>query len=260
MPIVNKNGLKARKKANFQVPKTKAAKATVNKTKAAKGNGAKATKANGNKKQLKDPTLNRNTVRSQKTRQRLVEATIKLVAEVGVEAVSVSEVARRAEVTRPGAYYHFKSREELLDAFREELDDQLLKVIDGSMDVADLYSFPAEVAAEDKDLIQLRIQKMLDQGPSKDILITQRLKQFNRFQKTGRLQSGVDPEMAAIIVSSSLVAAYLAVSEGKTKKQRHNLAKRFGRTYHHLLFYGLLDPESDDWPEFPAYTENGGES
>ena len=198
---------------------------------------------------------NGKTARSVKTRKRLVEATIKLVAEVGVDAVSVSEVARRAGVTRPGAYYHFKSREELMAAVADELDEQLLKIVEGSMDVEDVYSFPADIAAEDQDLIRLRILKMLEHGSVADVLITQRKKVFRANARKGRLQAGVDPEIAAIIASTSLVAAYLAVSEGKTKSQRHKLAKRFGKTYHHMLFYGVLDPKSAAWPDVPDYPE-----
>jgi AcrR family transcriptional regulator len=198
---------------------------------------------------------NGKTARSVKTRKRLVEATIKLVAEVGVDAVSVSEVARRAGVTRPGAYYHFKSREELMAAVADELDEQLLKIVEGSMDVEDVYSFPADIAAEDQDLIRLRILKMLEHGSVADVLITQRKKVFRANARKGRLQAGVDPEIAAIIASTSLVAAYLAVSEGKTKSQRHQLAKRFGKTYHHMLFYGVLDPKSTAWPDVPDYPE-----
>jgi len=202
---------------------------------------------------------NGKTARSAKTRKRLVEATIKLVAEIGVDAVSVSEVARRAGVTRPGAYYHFKSREELMEAVADELDDQLLKIVEGSMDVEDVYSFPADIAAEDEDLIRLRILKMLEHGSVADVLVTQRKKVFRANSRKGRLQHGVDPEMAAIIASTSLVAAYLAVSEGKTKSQRHKLAKRFGKTYHHMLFYGVLDPKNDAWPHVPDYPELGDE-
>ena len=51
--------------------------------------------------------------KSLETRELLMKTAMLLMAEVGEQAVSVSEVARRAGVTRPGAYYHFKKKEDL---------------------------------------------------------------------------------------------------------------------------------------------------
>ena len=196
-------------------------------------------------------------VRSRKfTRQALLQAAIKLMAEVGVEAVSVSEVARRAGVTRPGAYYHFKNRDELLVAVHEELDRQLVKVVVGTKDIDDVYSLPAEIAAEDEDFIRLRILKMLERGVEGDVLITTRRKVFARNKRMGRLQTGVDSDMAALISSSTLAAALLSVSDGKSQQERLELAKLFGKTYHQLLFYGVLDYEKyRQCPKIPSYSE-----
>ena len=110
------------------------------------------------------------TARSRATRQKLISAASKLIVEKGINSVSVVAVAKAAGVTRPGAYYHFKTREALLDAVRNETDHQLVRTVAGSKEDKYLYSQAAEFAAEDQDAIYLRIQRMLEQGPDDVIL------------------------------------------------------------------------------------------
>jgi TetR/AcrR family transcriptional repressor of uid operon len=50
------------------------------------------------------------------TRERIVEAALRLFSERGTAAVSVREVADAAGVTVPGLYYHFASKAELIHA------------------------------------------------------------------------------------------------------------------------------------------------
>lgn len=49
----------------------------------------------------------------------LIETAIRLVSAKGMEALSLSEVAREAGVNRTTVYYHFADREALIDAIRE---------------------------------------------------------------------------------------------------------------------------------------------
>lgn len=49
----------------------------------------------------------------------LIETAIKLVSAKGMEALSLSEVAREAGVNRTTVYYHFADRDALVDAIRE---------------------------------------------------------------------------------------------------------------------------------------------
>ena len=194
------------------------------------------------------------TARTRRTRRALVDAAAKLMAEVGIESVSVSEVAKRAGVTRPGAYYHFKNRDELLDAVRADVDRQLVKTVGGTTATDDMYTYPAELAAEDTNLFKMRIMRLLESGPRKDVLAHARKRVFSRFKRSGELRDNVDPDMAALISTAALVAAFMAVSQAKSKKRRHELAREFGDNYYQLLFYGVLNPELyPDWPEVPRY-------
>lgn len=194
------------------------------------------------------------SARSRATRQKLISATSKLIVEKGINSVSVVAVAKAAGVTRPGAYYHFKTREALLDAVRSQTDHQLVRTVAGSKEDKYLYSQAAEFAAEDQDAIYLRIQRMLEQGPE-DVIIRSRVRGIKRAERENLLRPGVDPEIAAMVTGASLVSSFLAVSEFKQKSRRHKQAKVFGRTNHALLYDGALIPEKlGNWPTLPRYS------
>ena len=194
------------------------------------------------------------TARSRATRQKLISAASKLIIEKGINSVSVVAVAKAAGVTRPGAYYHFKTREALLDAVRNETDHQLVRTVAGSKEDKYLYSQAAEFAAEDQDAIYLRIQRMLEQGPD-DVIIRSRVRGIKRAERENLLRSGVNPEIAAMITGASLTSSFLAVSEFKQKNRRHKQAKVFGRTNYALLYDGALLPEKlGSWPTLPRYS------
>ena len=194
------------------------------------------------------------TARSRATRQKLISAASKLIVEKGINSVSVVAVAKAAGVTRPGAYYHFKTREALLDAVRNETDHQLVRTVAGSKEDKYLYSQAAEFAAEDQDAIYLRIQRMLEQGQD-DVIIRSRVRGIKRAERENLLRSGVNPEIAAMITGASLISSFLAVSEFKQKNRRHKQAKIFGRTNYALLYDGALLPEKlGSWPTLPGYS------
>ena len=54
--------------------------------------------------------------KSQKTRERILEAALDLLAEKGYAATSTPAIARRAALSRTAMLYHFPSRQVLLDA------------------------------------------------------------------------------------------------------------------------------------------------
>jgi AcrR family transcriptional regulator len=194
------------------------------------------------------------SARSRATRQKLIAAASKLIVEKGINSVSVVAVAKAAGITRPGAYYHFKTRDALLEAVRNDTDHQLVRTLAGSKEDKFLYSQAAEFAAEDQDTIYLRIQRMLEQGTD-DVIIRSRQRGLTRAARESLVKPGVEPDIAAIITSTTLISSFLAVSEFKQKSRRHKQAKLFGKTNYQLLFDGALLPEKlEHWPKLPRYS------
>jgi len=197
------------------------------------------------------------SARSRATRQKLIAAASKLIVEKGINSVSVVAVAKAAGITRPGAYYHFKTRDALLEAVRNDTDHQLVRTVAGSKEDKYLYSQAAEFAAEDQDTIYLRIQRMLEQGAD-DVIISSRRRGLTRAAREDLVKPGVEPDIAAIITSTTLISSFLAVSEFKQKSRRHKQARLFGKTNYQLVFDGALLPEKlQHWPKLPRYSPAG---
>ena len=200
------------------------------------------------------------SARSRATRQKLIAAASKLIVEKGINSVSVVAVAEAAGITRPGAYYHFKTRDTLLEAVRNDTDHQLVRTLAGSKEDKYLYSQAAEFAAEDQDTIYLRIQRMLEQGAD-DVIIRSRRRGLTRAAREGLVKPGIEPDIAAIITSTTLISSFLAVSEFKQKSRRHKQARLFGKTNYQLVFDGALLPEKlQHWPKLPRYSPAGGDT
>ncbi|QWU43940.1 TetR/AcrR family transcriptional regulator [Bacillus sp. NP247] len=55
------------------------------------------------------------------TSQNIVEASFKLMAEHGIEKMSLSMIAKEVGISKPAIYYHFPSKEALIDFLFEEI-------------------------------------------------------------------------------------------------------------------------------------------
>ncbi len=77
--------------------------------------------------------------RSRATRQRLLEATIECLAEMGWAASTVAVVAERAGVSRGAAQHHFPTREELITAALEYIfDERMAQALRDAKSAADI--------------------------------------------------------------------------------------------------------------------------
>ena len=201
------------------------------------------------------PTSDLRRAKSLETKGLLMKTTMKLISEVGEDAVSVSEVARRAGITRAGAYYHFKKKDELLDAVNEHLDKELLFTLDRSFAQREAFEEASDLSSENVSLLKLRLQKMLRSGANQDPLIIYYKKLFKWHHRHGHLENGIDPDIAAIIcASASLTGLYLIISEVGTLEERARLAKKFRKTYRTFVFNGAFNSESkSDWPTPPSH-------
>src|SRR6185295_4572028 len=61
------------------------------------------------------------------THQAIIAATVRLISEKGVEALSIAAVARAADIDRTTLYYHFADREALLKVAKDWSSEQLTR-------------------------------------------------------------------------------------------------------------------------------------
>ena len=74
------------------------------------------------------PTETTRPSKGDRTRSRILATLEALLAEVPYEQVSIAEVTRRAEVTRPAFYFHFDSLGSALSSLMERLFDEFTAV------------------------------------------------------------------------------------------------------------------------------------
>jgi AcrR family transcriptional regulator len=82
--------------------------------------------------------------RKRLNREALIKAGYQIIAEKGIDASTMSEIAERADVGAGTAYNYFASKDDLVMAVMEKAMDQLAKRIET---VTDTFSDPAEVYA-----------------------------------------------------------------------------------------------------------------
>ena len=174
----------------------------------------------------KSPPENGWSAKSIKTKEKLLRTATRIMVEKGIESVSVAAVARSAGVSRPGAYYHFKTRAELVQAVNNSANRLLVKTVAGAKEDEHLYSRAAELAVENQDLVFLRVNRMLEDGPA-DVIIRSRQRGIERLKREGHLQANFDVHIGAVILSTSIMAAYIAIKDAKSLKLRQARVKDF---------------------------------
>jgi AcrR family transcriptional regulator len=98
------------------------------------------------------------------THQEMIETAVSLISKKGVHAVSIAAVARAMDINRTTVYYHFKSREELLDAVKSWSADQLAKAFSPDRPQHERIDFITRFVLENPELIKLWIEDLLSPG------------------------------------------------------------------------------------------------
>lgn len=110
------------------------------------------------------PTLSRRNKTFEATHQALIEASVALISEKGVEALSVAGLARAVGMNRATVYYHFAGREALLEAVSAWSSEQLTRGFAGQESQRERIDFVARFVLENPDLIKLWIEQFIAPG------------------------------------------------------------------------------------------------
>jgi AcrR family transcriptional regulator len=119
---------------------------------------------------MEQPATSRRDGRSRRnktyaaTHQALIEAAVRLISAKGIDALSVAELARSVEMNRATVYYHFASREQLLEAVSEWSSQQLALGFEGGGSQRERIDFIARFVLANPDLIKLWIDQFIAGG------------------------------------------------------------------------------------------------
>lgn len=93
---------------------------------------------------------------------------MRLISDHGVEALSVAALARAVSMNRATVYYHFASREALLEAVSAWSSEQLTRGFSASDSQQERIDFVARFVLDNPDLIKLWIEQFVAPGDIRD--------------------------------------------------------------------------------------------
>lgn len=137
------------------------------------------------------------------THQDMIETAVRLISERGVDSLSISALARSLGINRTTVYYHFKSREELLDAVKTWSAQQLAKAFEQTAPQLDRIDFITRFVLENPELIKLWIDDFISGGDIRD-----RYPQWDALVAGIRNMpesEGVDAEIYCVIMLTSAI-------------------------------------------------------
>ena len=85
------------------------------------------------KKTSPHPSAERSGAHERQMRKRIYEEAFRLMAEKGIDGVSMREIAEKVHVTKPVLYYYFKNKEDLCLAIIWERAQQFNKFLEGAL-------------------------------------------------------------------------------------------------------------------------------
>ena len=180
------------------------------------------------------------------TRSRIQAVALELFTEQGYEKTSLREIAERLGVTKAALYYHFKSKDEIVNSFVEDRLAALDTII------ADASERPTGPDTR-RTIVDRYAEVFFSQGPSvmrffeqnqtalKNLSAGQHMRErLTRLSELlGRGDESPEAQLRATLALFSIHTSWFAVRQpGVTDEQRKKLALR--------LSYELLDPIDTD--------------
>jgi AcrR family transcriptional regulator len=195
----------------------------------------------------------------QSNRRRILAAARRLMAERGLEAITVSEVAHRAGLNRTTAYQHFRTRDELVGALLEELTDEVTDMLVEPRPLGERIDHMAAFLVEHPEIARMTIHQLLSDSPLPRQGWERYVGELRRLASGRKARAGVDAEMLAYVFASvGMLWPLLARVDYEDAEGRRRATERLTRELKRLLLHGVLRPEA--WPELAQKVQRRGEA
>lgn len=191
--------------------------------------------------------------KADRTRQQLLEAALRVIGRKGFAAATVDEIVREAGVSKGVAYYHFKSKESLVENIIAQeiatIESLLKDVVDREGDpmralVSMLQAF-AEHLFDHQDLARLLSTEIWRGGRAwsqqmrsgLQSVIDMVAQELQRGKEMGTIREEVDSTFAAASIVGMVVvdAMYYLDDEGDVRLGRDEFIERVRNFVHHAL-------------------------
>lgn len=99
------------------------------------------------------------------THREMIDTAVRLISEKGVQALSIAALSRAMGINRTTVYYHFETREMLIDAVKAWSAEQLAKAFDnGGATRGQRIDYITRFVLENPELIKLWIEDLVSVG------------------------------------------------------------------------------------------------
>jgi AcrR family transcriptional regulator len=175
--------------------------------------------------------------RAEETHTRILDAAFEAFARYGYDATSVSEICRRARVTKGGFYHHFPSKQavflELLERWLEGVDSGLESLRSGAKTVPEellrMTAMVRQVFQDAAGKLPIFLEFMTKAG-QRPVIWQATLAPFRKYEAffARMIQEGIDEGSLSPVDPELATHVLLSFALG-------------------LLALGLLDPHGVDW-------------
>lgn len=209
---------------------------------------------------MNDSARNKRPLRSdaQVSRKALLTAARELVAERGMEGLTVVAVAERAGLNRSTAYQHFRTREQLVKAVGAEFAAEVNRIFSQPRPFGEQIDFFVDYFERHPDIARTWLFQLLT-DPGRATAIPSGWNDYvttlERLANSSRSQDGIDAEMLGVIgMTSALVWSLMARQRNASAKAARAETRRFARELKRLFLFGAL--RSERWPDLVAELTN----
>ncbi|MFA5939497.1 MAG: TetR/AcrR family transcriptional regulator [Sinimarinibacterium sp.] len=190
-------------------------------------------KAVARKPRIRNPVL---------TRARLLQATVELLAQKGVDGLSIKEAAELAQVSRGVAYQHFKHRDHLLAEAKGWITERVLESMrDANVAAADdVLLHTARLVLQNRDAATLLISDgIAGRELSPDHPINRMVRQsLEQLKLTGEARADLDTEILSYIFLGMI--STLAMLSRIPGANTEALAQRFTKELSGFMRQGIF--------------------
>ena len=178
------------------------------------------------------------------THRVLIEKAVELISQRGAEALSVSALARESGINRSTVYYHFESREVLIEAVRRWSAEEIAAGFNPQVGQRERVSRITDFVVSNPEVTKLWIDDFLSPGdirdryPMWDGIVSGVARLFR--DKAG--MGDVDAEVfCTILLTGALIGPRVFRNSVEPDESPERIVERFSREQMRLVrAYGLL--------------------
>jgi len=192
------------------------------------------------------PNRQRRNKGFEETHLQMIETAIRLISEKGVESLTIAELARTMGIYRTTVYYHFDSRDALLEEVTLWSSKQLAKAFSLQAPLVERIDYITHFVLDNPELIKLWIEDLISEGdirhsyPLWDKLVKGIKNQLN---EEGANQT-VDAEVFCInLLVSAIIGPRVFKNSISPEEDTETVVRRFRGEHQRFLLQQALDKE-----------------